>query len=263
MLQVVLTGAAGYHTAAYHILPWSITDLKFGDHFRLTAKRLETSLPVIRENGLRVGLEFIGSFGLRRTQKYDFLHTVEGVRSLIAAAGAEESVGLKLDSYHWWCTGALLESIVKLEAHEVVYVELNDAWAGFSRAATPELSRDLPGRQGVIDSAALLAVLRHIGYEGPVVAEPFNRPLQSLDADGAVAAASEALDLTFASALRRMLPEELVGDHAYHAEVLAPAASRSTEVPQGRGYELTPEAFDQRAHESWHRINSRALPRSL
>jgi hypothetical protein len=41
---------------------------------------------------------------------------------------------------------------------QVVYVELNDAWSGFSKAATPELSRDLPGRQNVIDASGLLAV---------------------------------------------------------------------------------------------------------
>ena len=75
--------------------------MKFGEHFRVTSRRLEACAPILRESGLRVGLEFIGAFGLRRVRKYDFIHTLEGVRCLIASAGIESHVGLKLDTYHW------------------------------------------------------------------------------------------------------------------------------------------------------------------
>jgi len=40
----------------------------------------------------------------------------------------------------------------------VVYVELNDAWGGFTRTSGPELTRDLPGRQGTIDAAGMVRV---------------------------------------------------------------------------------------------------------
>jgi len=34
--------------------------------------------------------------------RFDFIHTVEGIRCLAASAGIDSHVGLKLDSYHWW-----------------------------------------------------------------------------------------------------------------------------------------------------------------
>jgi sugar phosphate isomerase/epimerase len=100
--------AAGYTRSAMHLLPWSCTDMPYGQHFRLTQRRLEAVAPILRETGLKVGLEFIGSYGLRRTRKFDFIHTIEGVRSLVAAAGVEAQVGLKLDSYHWYRTAAVV-----------------------------------------------------------------------------------------------------------------------------------------------------------
>jgi len=102
-----------------HVLPWSETGMPFGEHFRLTSRRLEACAPLLRAGGLRVGLEFIGAFGLRRVRRRDFVHTLEGVRCLVAAAGCEDLVGLKLDSYHWWATGGSLEDILKLDPHEV------------------------------------------------------------------------------------------------------------------------------------------------
>ena len=53
-------------------------------------------MPVLEQHGLRVGLEFIGAFGLRRVREHAFVHTIEGVRALIAAAGAERVVGTAL-----------------------------------------------------------------------------------------------------------------------------------------------------------------------
>jgi hypothetical protein len=92
----------------------------------------------------------------------------------------------------------------------------------------------------------------HIGYDGPIVAEPFNRPLQSLSPDGAVGAVSEALDACVWAASRRMLPAELVGTHPYFAEVLS-ADNRTDNTTPG-----VDEAFSRGAHADWHRINSKA-----
>ena len=87
--EVAMATAAGFKTAAFHILPFSVRGLTFGEHFRLCRERLATVAPILRDSDLRVGLEFIGSSGLRRVRSHEFLHTVEGIRSLIAAADIE------------------------------------------------------------------------------------------------------------------------------------------------------------------------------
>ena len=115
---------------------------------------------------------------------HDFVHTIEGVRCLIAAASAEASVGIKFDVFHWHVCGGLLSEVAKLAPSEIVYVELNDGVPSRGRwteLEVPELHRELPGDSGhMIDSPGALAVLRHIGYRGPVVAEPFNRKLMQM-----------------------------------------------------------------------------------
>ena len=43
--------------------------------------------------------------------------------------------------------------------------------------------RALPGETGVIDIAGFLQALRTIGYDGPVVPEPFKKELNDLPSD--------------------------------------------------------------------------------
>lgn len=217
--------AAGYRVCAHHLLPWSQPPIGGGDalpfhaHFRLVARRLARIVPVLEAHGLRAGLEPIGAFGLRRVQERDFVHTIEGVRSLIAAAGAEGCVGLKLDAFHWWASGCGLDELVKLDASEIVYVELSDGVepAGrWNRLSVPELHRELPGVSGnLIDTPGVLATLSHIGFDGHVVAEPYSRRLQQLSTNEAVAQVSASLDNVLEQAQRVKLPPELIGTHPY------------------------------------------------
>lgn len=58
--------------------------------------------------------------------------------------------------------------------------------------------RELPMATGVIDIRSFLSALVEIGYNGPVRAEPFNKPLNDLDDEPAVAATAKALNSAFA-----------------------------------------------------------------
>ena len=126
--EAPLCAAAGYRVCAMHILPWSFTGrMPFGEHFRLTVSRLQQVLPLLRQHDIHLGLEFLGSFGNRRGAAHDFIHTVEGVRCLAAAAGAESHVGLKLDVHHCWAVNDGLDELVTLQPRDIAYVELNDS----------------------------------------------------------------------------------------------------------------------------------------
>ena len=61
---------------------------------------------------------------------------------------------------------------------------------------------------------------------------------------------SEALDLTFAVAKRRMLPQELIGSHPYDTEALRPMATEATQT-MATSYNAT-------SHLEWHRLNQSA-----
>ena len=157
---------------------------RFGDHFRLVTERLEKVGKILKEHNIQLGLEFLGSYGNRRVSRkhgqgedilveymlrcvtvgHDFVHTVEGVRCLAAAANAESHIGLKLDVHHWWATGGQLEELSCLQSSDIVYVELNDSYlrpAG-SKLDTPEFMREQPGKLGTSDSSGVLAVLQHV-----------------------------------------------------------------------------------------------------
>ena len=254
--EAPLLAAAGYTVLAYHLLPWSqpatadAAELRFHPHFRAATTRLTRVAPVLAAHGLRVGLECIGAFGLRRCRKHDFVHTIEGVRCLIAAASAEASVGIKFDVFHWHVCGGLLGEIAKLDPSEIVYVELNDGVhpnGRWDELEVPELHRELPGESGhIIDSPGALAVLEHIGYVGPVVVEPFNRALMALPIDAAVQKVSAALDATMAAAAKTTLPPGLIGTHPYRDE---PPPVEPSSSP-GAAARCAAEAAAQAAHAS-------------
>jgi sugar phosphate isomerase/epimerase len=85
-----------------------------------------------------------------------------------------------------------------LKSDQVVAVDLNDAPTGIPREKQIDGQRELPLATGVIDVASFLNALQKIGYDGPVRAEPFNKPLNDLDNDAACAKTSEAMHKAFA-----------------------------------------------------------------
>ena len=66
-----------------------------------------------------------------------------------------------------------------------MYVHVNDAPAGVPVEEQLDNVRALPGETGVIDIAGFLQSLQAIGYDGPVVPEPFKKELADLPSDDA------------------------------------------------------------------------------
>jgi sugar phosphate isomerase/epimerase len=166
--------------------------LTYRQHFQQTTARLREIGTVLKDHGLRLGLEYVGTQRSLVSRRYPFVHTLAETRELIAEAGTG-NLGLVLDTWHWWTAGDTADDIRTLTNADVVSVDLNDAPANIEKRDQRDNQRELPMATGVIDVAAFLNALHAIGYDGPVRPEPFNQAVNAMENDEACAVASAAL----------------------------------------------------------------------
>ncbi|MEL6105878.1 MAG: sugar phosphate isomerase/epimerase family protein [Planctomycetota bacterium] len=167
-------------------------ELTYVANFRQHATRLREVARVLKDNGLSFGLEYVGTQSLRVSKRFPFIHTMKETLDLHSEIDVD-NMGLVLDSWHWFTAGESANEILALDAGQVVGCDLNDAPKGRSMAEQQDGERELPAATGVIDIQSFLEALIAIGYDGPVRAEPFNRPLNQLDNDAACAKTSAAI----------------------------------------------------------------------
>ena len=160
-------------------------------------KRLRAIADILDERKIRLGLEYVGTKTLRDRFHYEFVHTMAETKELIAEIGAK-NVGFVLDSWHWWNANETDQDILTLKAEQIVACDLNDAPAGIPREKQIDGQRELPLATGVIPVESFLNALQKLGYDGPVRAEPFNKPLNDLDNEAACAKTFEAMSKAFA-----------------------------------------------------------------
>ena len=170
----------------------SHADLTYRANFERHARRLRAVASVLKDHGLRLGLEYVGTQLLLVGKRYPFVHTLAETRELIAQIGTG-NVGLVLDTWHWWTAGDTGEDLLTLTNQDVVSVDLNDAPRGVAKAQQKDNERELPAATGVIDVNTFLRALATIRYDGPIRPEPFNKVLNEMDNESACAAASAAL----------------------------------------------------------------------
>lgn len=182
---------AGVQRVTTWLTPAS-NDITREQNFERHANRLGTAAKVLREHGLRLGLEYVGTPALRQGRKHPFIHNMKQTRELISAMGTG-NVGLVLDSWHWWTAGETEADLLSLKAIDVVSVDLNDAPAGIPIDQQQDGQRELPCATGVIPVGVFVNALQQIGFDGPVRAEPFNRRLNEMDDREACAATIAAL----------------------------------------------------------------------
>ena len=167
-------------------------ELSYLQNFRQHAARLREIAVILKDQGLKFGLEYVGPRTTWRSQRHPFVHTLSETRELIVAIGTG-NVGVQLDTYHWFNAEETPSDILTLRGEDVVTVDLNDAPAGLTLDQQQDLSRELPGATGVIPIQAFLGSLRKIGYDGAVHAEPFNAVLRSKPLDEACALTAAAM----------------------------------------------------------------------
>ena len=166
------------------ILSWSEM-LDFAQNFAFHRDRLRPAAQILADKGIALGLEFLGPKTLRDGKPFEFIHTIEGMLELCDAIGTG-NVGLLLDAWHWYTSGAGEKELEALSAADVVDVHINDAPVGLSIEEQVDNVRNLPGETGVIPITTFLQALAKVGYEGPVTPEPFSARLHTLAPEEAV-----------------------------------------------------------------------------
>ena len=195
LAQLPRAAAALQRAGASRLGTWlspSHDQLTYRANFSQHAARLREVAGVLKDHGLRLGLEYVGTQLLLVGKRYPFVHTMAEARELIAEIGTG-NVGLVLDTWHWWTAGDTAADLLALANADIVTVDLNDAPKDRAKELQRDGERELPLATGVIDCATFVSALHKIGYDGPVRCEPFNKALNALDNDPACAAVSAAL----------------------------------------------------------------------
>jgi len=175
--------AVGVDRASTYVLSFS-DERPFEENFEFHRERLAPVADVLDDHGIRLGLEFLGPETMREGHEYDFVHTSTGMFDLCENVG--DNVGLLLDCWHWYTAGESVERLESLTNDDIVDVHVNDAPAGVPREEQVDSERRLPGETGVIDVETFLGHVDAVGYDGPVMAEPFSDDVEAMaDADAA------------------------------------------------------------------------------
>lgn len=159
-------------------------DLRFRENFQFHISRLRPIAEILKDHGLRLGLEPVGPRTKREGAGYGFLYTIFGVLGLAEAIGTG-NVGLLLDSFHWHTALGTASDLASLTPEDVVHVHINDAPQGVPVGEHQDDARGLPGETGVIDLKTFLTSLKKIGYPGAVSPEPMSPKLRTMSPDEA------------------------------------------------------------------------------
>lgn len=189
--EAKLAAALGSTRCTTWVMPRSDKHTYY-QQFSLVVPRLKQAAAVLAQYGVSLGLEFIGPDTLRAGTAHDFVHTMDGMRALAAAAGP--NVGLLLDLWHWFTARGTVLELTQLAVEEVVYVHLNDAPPGLAVDQLLDQEREMVGATGVLPTHDFLVALKNLGYTGPLTVEPFNAAVNAMTPEQAAATTSAALD---------------------------------------------------------------------
>ncbi len=160
-------------------------ELTYLQNFKQLKNRFREVANVLKDNDIRLGLEFVGPRTSRARSRFPFISTSLGMMELVEAIGTG-NVGLLLDSWHWYTSHGTIEELMQLTNNDIVHVHVNDAPSGIEVDQQMDNRRALPVTTGVIDMKGFVNTLVKIGYDGPVECEPFDQELSKMENDAAL-----------------------------------------------------------------------------
>lgn len=191
--QAAVARATGAVRAITYILPAS-EERDYEEQYAFLAKRIRPYAQVMADEGIALALEFIGNHDGYANARHPFIHTMHDMMRLCDSIGVR-GCGLLVDSHHMYTAGHDMDALLDIRADQIAFVHISDACPGYTAQTQPGQPRLLPGMSNVVDNARMLKNLRRIGYEGPVVVEPFYQPFAQMgDAQEKVRMAKAALD---------------------------------------------------------------------
>lgn len=188
---------AGVSRVSTYVLSCSNT-LTYLQNFRQHACRLRECAKILADHGQLMGLEYVATRTVWRSESQPFIHTMSEMKELEVAIGTN-NLGIQLDSWHWYNAQETGADIETLRNRQVITVDLNDA-PRLPLDEQHDNRRELPAATGVIPVKVFLQSLAEIGYDGPIQAEPFNAQLRAMPLDQAVAATAAAIHKAFGEA---------------------------------------------------------------
>jgi sugar phosphate isomerase/epimerase len=168
-------------------------ELTYLQNFKMLETRFREAAKVLKDNDIRLGLEFVGPRTSRERFRFPFACTQVDMMELAEAVGTG-NVGLLLDSWHWYTSHGTVEELARLSNKDIVHVHVNDAPSGIAVDKQMDTQRKLPVTTNVIDLKGFINALVKIGYDGPVECEPFDQELRKMDQAAIVQTTAESLN---------------------------------------------------------------------
>jgi sugar phosphate isomerase/epimerase len=186
----------GVDRVATWLLPGH-NELTYLENFKQHQTRLREAARILKDSGIRLGLEFVGPHTSREGFRFPFACTQLDMMELVAAIGTG-NVGLLLDSWHWYTSHGTVQEIQRLSNQDIVHVHVNDAPSGINVDQQMDNRRKLPVTTGVIDLKGFINTLAHIGYDGPVECEPFDAELRKMEPAAILQTTADSLNRLWA-----------------------------------------------------------------
>jgi sugar phosphate isomerase/epimerase len=172
----------------------------YHENFEFHQHRLSEICAALHPAGVRLAVGFQAAENLRQNRAFQFIHELDSL-SLLLNMVAAPNVGLLLDIWDVVAGGGSVDAVRKIPAGQIVAVQVADMPADVAAANLDDKSRLLPGAEnGRVDVAALLTLLKELGYDGPITAKPSRTAFTSRRRDLVVKQTSEALDKVWRAA---------------------------------------------------------------
>lgn len=184
-----VANALGCQRAATGIFP-GLNDRTYEEQFAYDVERFRPVARVLADAGCRIGIEFIGPKTLRSQYTYEYIYNLPQTMEFAGVVGTG-NIGLLLDIWHLYTSHGTLADLEGLTANDIVEVHVNDAPVGIPVDEQMDLVRALPLETGVLDIVPFMHALQRLGYDGPVMPEPFSKRIDELAATDPLAAARE------------------------------------------------------------------------
>lgn len=167
--------------------------LPYHENFERYRRRLGEICQTLDRSGIRLGIGFCAAADMRRGKEFEFIHDMNALLLLVNMVGAA-NLGVVLDAWDLYVSTGSLDAVYGLSTQQIVAVDLADLPENIPNSEVSEAARLLPGANGRIDSARVLATLAEQGYDGPVTPKPARVTMGNAKRQGLVREAGEAMN---------------------------------------------------------------------